>query len=205
MLPCFSGDTSILTPRGEVPILDLKPGNLVTTMDSGPRKLLWMYRRDLSMQSLRTSPRLRPVRFKEGVLGSTSRLMVSRQHGILVGEHGEHLARACHLEPVLGGVNIARNCRALSYVHLMFEQHEIIFANGVACESFYPGPEALAELDVKTRLNFNQLFRNADWPAGDFGPPARPFLRGREVTILAAKLQAWQSITPQNPMISASI
>ncbi len=190
MLLCFSGDTSILTPGGEVPILDLKPGDLVTTMDNGPRKLFWMYQRDLTMQTLRASPRLRPVRFKEGVLGSTARLLVSRQHGVLVGHSGDHLARACHLEPVLGGVNIARNCRALTYVHLMFEQHEIIFANGVACESFYPGPEAMALLDAKTRLKFHQMLGSAGHAADGYGPPARPYLRAHEIENIAAKLQA---------------
>jgi hypothetical protein len=34
----------------------------------------------------------------------------------------------------------------VTYVHLLLDRHEIVYANGIASESFYPGPWGLRTL-----------------------------------------------------------
>ena len=45
-------------------------------------------------------------------------------------------------------------CKQVSYFHLLFEKHQIIFANGAPAESYYPGRQAVGALprDARTEL-----------------------------------------------------
>lgn len=153
---CFTSGTAIRTPRGEVRIDDLRIGDLVCTMDNGPQPLVWIGRREIARSALLRDERLCPVLIKQGVLGAKRDLLVSRQHGMLIG--GEHLIRATHLARTARGIRIARGKRQVSYVHLGFEAHQIIFAEGCASESFYPGPMALGTLSGAARRKFRDVF-----------------------------------------------
>lgn len=44
------------------------------------------------------------------------------------------------------------------YFHLLFDRHEIIFANGAPTESFFPGPEAMDALDRDQRVESEAIF-----------------------------------------------
>ena len=141
-VPCFTSGTSILTPSGPVVIDALRIGNYVTTADNGPQRIRWIGRRRLGPKDLASQPNARPVLLQAGVLGAKADLLVSPQHGIMVGEG--HLVRAKHLAALPGQrARIAHGKRDVTYFHLLFDRHEIVFSNGLASESLYPGPEAL--------------------------------------------------------------
>ncbi|SEN33697.1 Hemolysin-type calcium-binding repeat-containing protein [Loktanella fryxellensis] len=40
-IPCFTPDTLILTPQGQRPVTQLRPGDLVVTRDDGPQRIVW--------------------------------------------------------------------------------------------------------------------------------------------------------------------
>lgn len=184
---CFAAGTRVMTPRGEVAIEALRPGDLVNTLDHGPQPLLWVGQRHVGDAELIANEELRPVLITEGTLGNTRDLLVSRQHGMMIG--ADHLVRAIHLARDVPGVRIAHGKREVTYVHLFFAQHEIVFAEGIASESFYPGPTALRMLSPKSRAEFDQLLpalagqggESPDLVAAAYGPTARPFAKLSEI------------------------
>lgn len=157
---CFAGGTMILTPTGEVPVERLRPGDLVVTRDDGPQALRWLAFRKLGAQVLAAHPNLRPIRISEGALGNDRALVVSPQHGIVLGCNGaEHLVRATHLARMKGGqARVMAGCKQVTYVHLMFDRHQIVFSNGRATESLLPGVRFLRDLDPLRRREFSILF-----------------------------------------------
>ena len=68
--------------------------------------------------------------------------------------------------------------RSVTYVHLLFDAHQIVWSNGVQSESFYPGPQAMAMLQPPELRELIQLFpdlsRGAD---AAIGSRARPLAR----------------------------
>ena len=56
------------------------------------------------------------------------------------------------------GVRVANGRRRVTYVHLMFEAHQIIFAEDIPSESFYPGPMSMRALDKEAAAEFATLF-----------------------------------------------
>ncbi|SMX47012.1 Bifunctional hemolysin/adenylate cyclase precursor [Maliponia aquimaris] len=153
---CFTSGTAILTPSGKVPIDDLRVGDLVCTLDNGPQRIAWIGRRDVTQDELKSTPELRPILFRRGVLGAERDLLVSRQHGVLLGH--DSFARSIHLALTMPGVRIAHGKRKVRYVHLMFEEHQVIFSEGVPTESFFPGDMALRMMSDPIRSEFLTLF-----------------------------------------------
>ncbi|SIT10220.1 Ca2+-binding protein, RTX toxin-related [Roseivivax lentus] len=190
---CFAKGTQILTPRGDVPIETLKPGELVTTLDHGPQPLLWIGMSHVNARALRENEKLRPILIKEGVLGNERDLLVSRQHGMMLGP--DHLVRAIHLARETRGVRVAHGKRDVTYVHLLFERHQIVIAEGTPSESFYPGPNALKTIGTAARadlmrhipaLNEPDAFERREFTESVYGPTARPFAQAHEVSALQA-------------------
>ena len=76
----------------------------------------------------------------------------------------------------------------MTYVHIMFDQHEIVFAEGALTEAFYPGPQALKSIDRAAMTELLTLFPELahvaygeDGCADRYGPPARDYLLGRDI------------------------
>lgn len=187
---CFTSGTMILTPQGEVPIESLNLGDLVCTMDNGPQRIAWIGQRHCGQEELRARENLRPILIPSGVLGVKRDLLVSRQHGMLIGQ--DDFARAVHLTETLPGVRIAHGKREVTYIHLMFDTHQIIFAEGAPSESFYPGPMAMQMMSGEAVRDLNRQFPKLV-PSLDktavqriYGDTARPFLKKKELPELLA-------------------
>ncbi|MDJ0626981.1 MAG: Hint domain-containing protein [Rhodobacter sp.] len=186
-VPCFTDGTLIRTPGGDVPVETLKIGDRVTTLDGPAEDILWIGRRMLGPRELLAQPDHKPVLIPAGVLGNYASLLVSPQHAMLVGDaHGmadEALARAKHLAEIAGPVRIAQGKKRVTYTHLMFARHQVIFANGAATESFYPGPQSLKMFPERIVREIKAAVPGlGDQPLTKaYGPPARPYLKRREV------------------------
>lgn len=61
----------------------------------------------------------------------------------------------------------------VTYVHLLFDRHEIVVANGVPSESFHPESPALDTLSERSRDEFFRLFPALRSVSGAYGPPSR--------------------------------
>lgn len=192
---CFVPGTRIATPDGPRPVEQLAPGDRVLTRDHGPQPVVWSGATHLTGAELLLHPHLRPVRIRAGALGSAAGsarpdadLLVSPGHRLLLRGASalfgapEVLAAAADLED---GHLIRRDYApgAVTYVHLMLGRHEIITANGMACESFHPGLTDAKVLNWHARA----LERAAPGLAGNparYGPPARRCLERAEARIM---------------------
>jgi Ca2+-binding RTX toxin-like protein len=193
IVPCFTPGTLIATDRGEVRVENLRLGDRVLTRDAGYQPIQWIGRRDLSAEELAAAPKLNPVRIAKGALGLNlpeRDLVVSPQHRMLMtgtraellfGEH-EVLVAAGHLTAVAG---VRQEAPAgLSYIHLMFDSHEIIRANGAWSESYQPGSLTLAGMDEGPRQELLELF--PDLRLRFLFPAARLSLKLHEAKLLMA-------------------
>ncbi len=195
-IPCFTTGTMILTPNGEVPIDMLRPGSLVVTRDNGPQKIRWIGMRPVFKQELAANPQLAPIKISAGAFGNARDLIVSPQHGILTEmreKHGQqHLVRAAHLARLDGGkIRVMKGARRVTYVHMLFDAHQVVYANGIASESFYPGPWGMKALAPDVQLELLHL-----WPelgAGRaqevYGDKVRHFSKFRELPIKQSDMQ----------------
>lgn len=179
---CFTTGTMILTPQGERPIESLKPGDMVTTMDNGPQPIVWIGSTSLSGLQLRAQPKLRPVHINAGVLGVDRPLLVSPQHGVVL-PGSDILVRATHLHRFVSGTRVALGKQEVTYFHMMFERHQIVFSNGSPSESLYPGPMALQAMNAEAQAEIDALFPGVlgmsvrDKVAQLYGDTAREVLR----------------------------
>ncbi|SFJ50763.1 Hint domain-containing protein [Jannaschia pohangensis] len=135
---CFVAGTLIRTARGEVPVQSIRPGDRVQTVDHGLHEVLWCGNRRFDHLQLVRTPRLRPVRIAEGMVGNDRPLLVSPQHRIVV---GDYFVKACDLPRIAGlSARIARGVAHVWYVHLLLEDHQVLLANGAQAESLLLGP-----------------------------------------------------------------
>ncbi|KGJ04444.1 Hint domain-containing protein [Paracoccus halophilus] len=165
---CFRRGTLIRTPRGDVAVEDLQPGDLVITRDHGPQPLRWIGSKRVDSALLQAFATMRPVRIGAGALGKnlpTRDLYVSQQHRVLVhspiarrmlGET-EVLIAAKELTG-LDGIEIDDSNEALEYFHLLFDAHEILCSEGALTESLFTGPEALKSVGAEARAEMMALF-----------------------------------------------
>lgn len=169
--PCFVQGTEIDTPRGPVPVENLSAGDLVCTKYNGSQPILWHGHRFVSPSLLEKFPAMQPIELKFPSLNRI--LRVSPQHALYLRlQHGPCLVRARQLTRLpFRSARQMRGIRQVTYHHLLLPTHNIIRANGIWCESLFPGPRALLGFDVKDRNIVTRLCGN------DYGPAAAAFAR----------------------------
>jgi len=86
-------------------------------------------------------------------------LTVSPQHRILVNSklasrlHGadEVLVAAKHLLQV-DGIDVVQDADSVTYVHFLFDRHQIVESEGAETESLFTDPEAVKTVDSAARV-----------------------------------------------------
>ncbi|MCZ8154128.1 MAG: Hint domain-containing protein [Rhodobacteraceae bacterium] len=189
-VPCFGTGTLILTEKGEVPVEAIRVGDRVMTLDHGVQTVLWAGGRHLDRAALEAEPLLRPVLIRDGAMGNRGDVLVSPNHAVLAEVDGqEMLVRAKHLAEMGDArFRIAKGRKEVGYHHLLLERHGIVFAQGMATESMYPGPMAVAALGPEVAAEIAAAFPLlAPVLAGIveaevlYGPTARPVAKRRQL------------------------
>ncbi|CUH50892.1 Hint domain-containing protein [Shimia marina] len=177
LMVCFHGNTGLRTATGAKPARDIQVGDLVHTAN-GLRPVRWVGRRRLHSGDLRADPKLLPVKITAGALGGglpQRDLWVSRQHRMLVNSPvcermfgaSEVLVAAVRLCG-LPGIEIDTSMQELDYVHLLFDAHEVVYAEGAPSESLLWGAftrAALSDAAVEEILKlFSELQRAESSP-----------------------------------------
>lgn len=185
--PCFVAGTRIITNKGEVLIEALEPGDMVLTRDNGFQPLRW-----IGQTTRRAEGKDAPIRFESGALGAHETVEVSPNHRVLVtstraillfGEpevlvKAKDLVNDSTIRPREDGAPV-------TYVHLLFDRHEIVRGNGLDSESYHPGHETIESFDAETREEILRLLPNCDAMMGyGYGPAARISLRAFEARAL---------------------
>ncbi|MDQ7080635.1 MAG: Hint domain-containing protein [Paracoccaceae bacterium] len=194
IVPCFTPGTMILTAAGERPVETLKIGDRVVTRDNGLQEIRWIGTKPLSGQLLAAAPHLRPILIRRGTLGNglpERDLMVSPNHRILIAndktslffEEPEVLVAAKHL---VNGCGIQQvDSVGLSYIHMMFDHHEVILGDGAWSESFQPGDYSLRGIGDEQRAEIFELFPELRKTRGQIGyAAARRSLKRKEAELL---------------------
>lgn len=180
---CFVSGTRIATPNGARLVEQLRPGDLIDTQDHGPQPLLWC-----GAQLSAGQGKAAPITIQRGALGADQPrqvLRLSPQHRVLlrtplavplVGQD-DVLVAAKHLL-ALDGFDQIPTRGIIGYHHLLFAQHEVVFANGAACESFFPGPMAIEALSFDDRGQLQTILQHHNLTLDSY-EICRPVLRGR--------------------------
>ncbi|WP_276321514.1 Hint domain-containing protein [Palleronia sediminis] len=194
IIPCFTPGTLIATPRGERPVEDLREGDRIITRDSGIQEVRWIGEKRLARQDLAAQPDLRPVLISKGALGfglperdmlvsPNHRMLVNNDKSALYFEDREVLVAAKHLCHMHG---IAQVCAlGVSYIHFMFDQHEVVLADGAWSESFQPGDYTLKGIGEDQRAEILRLFPEfEDYEGIEAYRAARRTLKKHEAKLL---------------------
>ncbi|WP_318843216.1 Hint domain-containing protein [Gemmobacter serpentinus] len=194
VIPCFTPGTLIATPRGEIPVEQLQAGDRVITRDNGIQQIRWVGRKDLTWADLSLNPHLKPILIRQGSLGNglpERDMMVSPNHRVLVAndrtalyfdEH-EVLVAAKHLVAGRGIHEV--DSMGTSYLHFMFDRHEVVLSNGAWTESFQPGDYTLKGMGNAQRNEIFELFPDLKTEEGreSYGA-ARRTLKKHEAKLL---------------------
>ncbi len=196
VIPCFTPGTLIATDCGEVPVEMLKVGDHVLTLDNGYQPLRWIGRRDLGAADLLANPKLRPILFAHGSCGRGLPLQdmrLSPQHRLLLSGHiaelvtgeAEVFAPAHHFVGLPGIVQDIGAAGA-SYIHLLFDRHEVIRSAGLWTESFQPGLATVAGMDAAQLDELNTLFPGLCAANSAAYPAARSTVKRHEAWVILA-------------------
>lgn len=118
-------------------------------------------------------------------------MMVSPNHRVLVAndktalyfEDREVLVAAKHLTGLRGVDQVQTT--VVTYIHFMFDQHEVVLSDGAWTESFQPGDQSLRGLDNGQRNEIFELFPDLKSAQGRAGySSARRSLKRHEAKIL---------------------
>ena len=156
----------IITERGKLPIEDLRIGDRVWTMDAGLQPIAWVGRATVPAKGP-----LAPIRIRKGAMGNARDLLVSPQHRMML--DGWRVELHCGVDEVLAPAKALTNDHTIrrieggdvTYVHIAFDDHQIVIAEGIPSESFFPGAEALSALDQAARDEILTLFPEWRCPA----------------------------------------
>lgn len=138
----FTRGTRITLATGaQAPIEDLRPGDRVLTRDNGAQEVRWV-----GQSTVRAAGAVAPILIRAGVLNNDRDLLVSPDHRLFVYQRTDRLGagrpellvRARHL--VNGDGVRVREGGFVDYFQLLFDSHQIVYAEGIAAESMLIDP-----------------------------------------------------------------
>lgn len=184
---CFVQGTQILTPSGPVNVEDLAEGDRVVTRDHGAQKIKWIGNSPVEPNIMAIKPTLKPIRFAAGSLGKNlpeRDLRVSRQHRFLVRDWRAEMMFGDPegvLTPAFtlcndSTIRVEEGDERVVYFHVAFDNHEVIYAEGVETESFYPNRQTIEGLAPEMREELLTLFPQLL----DNGEPDSPYTTARD-------------------------
>ncbi|WP_166416879.1 Hint domain-containing protein [Cochlodiniinecator piscidefendens] len=192
---CFTPGTGILTNKGMIAVEDLCVGDRVLTRDNGMQTLRWVGAKTLNQQSLLQRPNLRPILIKKGSLGDDlperdmyvspnhRMLMKDPDNSLLLGDT-EVLVAAKHLRARKGVEQVAT--AGVTYIHMLFDRHELVVADGYWTESFHPGHHAMSEMESAQRAEIFEIFPELEMDTSLTSmETARKVLKAHEAKLIA--------------------
>jgi len=132
-----------------------------------------------------------PIRIAANTFGEHDMLMLSPLHRVLIrgslaellfGENevlvtARDLVNDRSVRPVEGGT--------VTYVHILFNRHQVAHSEGLATERFFPGPQTTKSFEEDTLREICTLFPEVDPETGsDDSPTARRTLKRYEAQLL---------------------
>lgn len=138
---CYAAGTRILTERGEVAVEDLVEGDLIAVMSELDRVLqpvVWIGHRRLIVRLYDEPTSVLPVRIRRGAFAEAipaRDLLVSPDHAI----YCDGVLIQAKLLINGGSIVQDHSCNSVHYFHVELARHGVIFAEGLAAESYLDG------------------------------------------------------------------
>ena len=187
-VPCFVAGTLIATPTGEIAAEELLPGDLILTKDAGAQPLRWIGQRNVTAVG-----DFAPIHIRANTFGEHRDLLVSPLHRVLI---RDNLAELLFGEPeVLVAARDLVNDRSVvrreggevTYVHLLFDRHQVVFSEGLETESFLPGPQTTKSFEREVVDEICAIFPEIDPDTGyGYSAAVRRTLKPYEAGLLRA-------------------
>lgn len=195
---CFTPETRLATPDGPRAVAELSPGDEILTKDDGPQPIRWVGSRRMSGARLFAMPDLRPVRIRGGALGGEvpdAELLVSPDHRMVVkGAIAEALFNSPEVlvraRDMINDrtITVDHRPQSVTYVHLMLDRHQIVFANGLESETFHPASTPFEAIAPDQRGSLLEQLPEIDRDASLYGAFARRMLSAPEAAILTKSI-----------------
>jgi hypothetical protein len=136
---CFAEGTLIATARGEVPVEQLRAGDLVLTargFGAPLQPVRWVGRLHVNIARHPAPAKAAPILIKAGALaeGVPARdLRVSPEHALFLDD------RLVPAHVLVNGTSIVQElwCREVTYFHVELPAHGLLIAEGTAAESYF--------------------------------------------------------------------
>jgi VCBS repeat-containing protein len=207
--PCFTPGTMILTATGPRAVEDLRIGDLVVTRDEGLQPIRWVGRKKITGARLVAFEDMRPIRLPADLLAPgwpTKTTDVSPLHRVLVRDpscrlwlgQDEVLVPAKMLVGY-GGVHVAQDLTGFDYIHILFDAHQVIYANGLPAESFHPGHIGLSGFEEEAREELLRLFPSLRAAPEVYGRAARYAVKKLEARMILQNSRF--SLQPAGPLV----
>lgn len=187
-VPCFVAGTLIATPDGDRRAEQLQPGDLIMTKDEGAQPLRWIGSRRVA-----ATGEFAPIYIRANTLGQHRDLLVSPLHRVLIKDNlaellfGEAEVLVAARDLVNDHSITRREGGEVTYVHLLFDRHQVVFSEGLETESFLPGPQTSSSFESEVVEEIYRIFPelNPETGAG-FPTAARRTLKRYEAELLRA-------------------
>jgi len=200
---CFTAGSRIRTPDGRKAIETLCVGDLVCVGQGLVKPIKWIGRRKINTRELALKPHLRPIRICSDAIAPgvpRSDVVVSPQHRICVSNAAAGLLFwtaqvlvPAHMLADGQKIHIDRDAGNADYVHILFDQHELVDVEGLWSESFYPGDTVLDAMSEAVRDELFELFPELQTDDG-YGPTILPVLKGYEAAALTNRMAFSEAI-----------
>jgi hypothetical protein len=178
---CFGPKSRIATRRGHIPAKKLRKGDHVI-LPSGDTAMVELVLASTATETTRDGA---PIRIRKDAFGPGQPkrdLILSPQHRVWVPQLGALVAAKALV--VLPRVGRMKSAGKQDLIHVVLRTHEVLLAEGLACESYWPGRTALAMLPPTARRQVRRIMGRAE--------PAMPFMKVQEAMqrLKAASLTA---------------
>jgi hypothetical protein len=131
---CFAHGTRISTERGEIAVEHLRIGDLVPTQFAGTAPIKWIGHRHVDCRRHPKPQKVWPVRVRAGAFGHD----MPRRDVLLSPDHAAFINDVLiPIRHLVNGATIRQEqVDEIVYWHVELEQHDVILAEGLPCESF---------------------------------------------------------------------
>lgn len=191
-IPCFTRGTLIETEAGPIAVEHLQPDMRIKTRDDGFQPLRWIGSRRVAGEG-----RFAPILIRAGTFGDHGELSLSPLHRVLINDplselfFGEAEVLVAARDLVDGRRVQLAPCETVEYYHLLFDRHQIVFSEGLATESFLPGPQITESFEAEIVEEICALFPEIDRRTGKgYSSAARPMLKRHEARLLSSRMVA---------------
>jgi hypothetical protein len=167
---CFLSGTRIATPDGEVTIDELSIGDMVTTASGEPKPIKWIGRNHyVRAASGAWHPELLPVKVAKFAIDDRTPhadLYLSAGHALYLGGLLIDVRHLVNGRSIVAGQHA--DALTLDYFHIELEDHDVVFAEGAAAETFGGDDRS----GFHNAEEYERLYGASAGPARDFAPLA---------------------------------